>query len=86
VISVLGNNRGRVPATGFSFCRESARLGGAIALAISHSGQTFPTIHAVRLLQATMPGRVFVMVGAMQPEHSLPNGHTQAQCCVLQLA
>ena len=62
VIGVLGINRGRVPATGFPFCRSSARMDAAIALAISHSGQTFPTIHAVRLLHAMMPGRVFAMV------------------------
>ena len=62
VIGVLGGNRGRVPATGFPFCRSSAKLAAAIALAISHSGQTIPTIHAVRLLNAMMPGRVFAMV------------------------
>ncbi|EFN56099.1 expressed protein [Chlorella variabilis] len=61
VIGVLGGNRGRVPATGFPFCRSSAKLAAAIALAISHSGQTIPTIHAVRLLNAMMPGRVFAM-------------------------
>lgn len=59
---MLGSNRGRVPATGFPFCRDSGRLDHALALAVSHLGQTFPTIHAVRLLEGLLPGRVWVMV------------------------
>jgi hypothetical protein len=68
VVGVLGSNRGHVPATGFPFCRTSARLDGAVALVVSHSGQTFPTIQATRLLHAMMPGRVFVMVSRLHPQ------------------
>jgi len=38
---------------------------------ISHSGQTFPTIQAARVLSAHLPGRVFVMTGSIDTKMSL---------------
>jgi hypothetical protein len=65
VIGVLGNARGAVSATGFSFCRLTAKLGQAVCLAMSHSGQTFGTLHATAILERACPGRVFVVTGAV---------------------
>jgi len=38
---------------------------------ISHSGQTFPTIQAARVLSSHLPGRVFVMTGSIDTKMSL---------------
>ena len=65
VIGVLGNARGAVSATGFSFCRLTAKLGQAVCLAMSHSGQTFGTLHATAILERACPGRVFVVTGCV---------------------
>ena len=65
VIGVLGNARGAVSATGFSFCRLTAKLGQAVCLAMSHSGQTFGTLHATAILERACPGRVFVVTGVV---------------------
>ena len=41
--------------------RRTAMLGEhTLALCVSQSGQTFPTLHATRLLQQQLPGRVFI--------------------------
>jgi len=63
VIGVLGNARGSISFSGFAFCRMTAKLGGTLCLALSHSGQTFPSLHATAILQRACPGRVFVVTG-----------------------
>ena len=40
--------------------RESLRQHHTVALCLSQSGQTFPTLHTARLLQQHLPGRVFI--------------------------
>ena len=64
VIGVLGNARGAVASTGFSFCRMTTRLDRTIVVALSHSGQTFPSLHATAILEKQCPGRVFVVTGS----------------------
>lgn len=56
VIGVLGNARGKISTAGFSFCRLTSSLRSTIVIAISQSGQTFPTLHATRILQKECPG------------------------------
>eukprot|EP00798_Chlamydomonas_sp_ICE-L_P027316 gene27315-4622_t len=67
IISVLGNSRGKIPVPGSAFCRLTSRISpNTICLSVSQSGQTFPTIHATRILNALMPGRVYVMTGQVE--------------------
>eukprot|EP00798_Chlamydomonas_sp_ICE-L_P015346 gene15346-21432_t len=81
IISVLGNSRGKIPVPGSAFCRLTSRIGpNTICLSVSQSGQTFPTIHATRILNALMPGRVYVMTG--QVDIRMP---PSAATCPLQM-
>ncbi|KAL0031273.1 hypothetical protein WJX77_012514 [Trebouxia sp. C0004] len=56
---------------------SSGRLGISLdkqrtsVVCISHSGQTFPTIQAARVLSSHLPGRVFVMTGSIDTKMSL---------------
>eukprot|EP00798_Chlamydomonas_sp_ICE-L_P027283 gene27283-4588_t len=75
IISVLGNSRGKIPVPGSAFCRLTSRIGpNTICLSVSQSGQTFPTIHATRILNALMPGRVYVMTGQVDTKMALVIG------------
>ncbi|KAG2426569.1 hypothetical protein HXX76_012887 [Chlamydomonas incerta] len=77
VISVLGNARGRIPPTGSTFCRSSANMIAdhhTLCIAVSQSGQTFPTIHACRILNQLLPGRVYAMCGSVDTKMALALG------------
>ncbi|CAI7777856.1 unnamed protein product [Closterium sp. NIES-54] len=67
VIGVMGNARGAISTAGFALSRLGAALPSrqAIVLALSQSGQTFPTLHATRILAKHCPGRVFVCTGML---------------------
>ncbi|CAI6004281.1 unnamed protein product, partial [Closterium sp. NIES-64] len=67
VIGVMGNARGAISTAGFALSRLGAALPArqAIVLALSQSGQTFPTLHATRILAKHCPGRVFVCTGML---------------------
>ncbi|KXZ56995.1 hypothetical protein GPECTOR_1g9 [Gonium pectorale] len=81
VISVLGNARGRIPPTGSTFCRSSASFLAdqhTLCLAVSQSGQTFPTIHAARILNQLLPGRVFTLCGSVDTKMALALGQRVA--------
>ena len=77
VIGVIGNSRGTVAPTGFDFTLGQGTLdpNHTMALCISHSGQTFPTMHATKILQAALPGRVFVLSGSYDTQMGLVVGH-----------
>jgi hypothetical protein len=77
VIGVIGNARGTVAPTGFDFTLGEGSLDPrhTMALCISHSGQTFPTMHATKILQAALPGRVFVLSGSYDTQMGLAVGH-----------
>ena len=78
VIGVLGNARGSISFAGFTFCRLTAKLGGTICLSLSHSGQTFPSLHATAILQRACPGRVFVVTGFDDSKMGEAVGHSAA--------
>ncbi|GJP47206.1 hypothetical protein CLOM_g6423, partial [Closterium sp. NIES-68] len=67
VIGVMGNARGAISTAGFALSRLGAALPArhAIVIALSQSGQTFPTLHATRILSKHCPGRVFVCTGML---------------------
>jgi hypothetical protein len=65
VIGVLSNDRGSAPMTGFSFCSLTMSLKRTMVVAISHSGQTFPTLHATHSLRRICGNRVFVLTGSV---------------------
>ncbi|GAQ85582.1 putative type II Glutamine amidotransferase [Klebsormidium nitens] len=70
VIQILGSNKGRISAAGFAFGSLAQYLDTAVVLCISQSGQTFPTLHATRILLKQCPGRVFVCVGMIDSKMS----------------
>ncbi|GLI64923.1 hypothetical protein VaNZ11_008318 [Volvox africanus] len=81
IISVLGNARGRIPPTGSTFCRSSASFLAdhhTLCIAVSQSGQTFPTIHASRILNQLLPGRVFALCGSVDTKMALALGQRVA--------
>lgn len=47
-----------------------------VALCLSHSGQTFPTLQAARILSQSLPGRVFAMSGSIDTCMSLVVGQS----------
>ena len=66
VIGVLSNARGAAAMSGFSFSAVTNNItNGTIVLSVSHSGQTFPTLHATHALRKLCGDRVFVMSGAI---------------------
>ena len=79
VIGVLGNARGAISAAGFSFCRLTTKLDNTICIAVSHSGQTFPTMHATAILERACPGRVFVVAGAVDSKMAAAVGQSLAK-------
>eukprot|EP00271_Cylindrocystis_brebissonii_P006821 TRINITY_DN1964_c1_g1_i1.p1 TRINITY_DN1964_c1_g1~~TRINITY_DN1964_c1_g1_i1.p1 ORF type:complete len:2019 (+),score=294.17 TRINITY_DN1964_c1_g1_i1:315-6371(+) len=77
VIGVIGNARGAISTPGFSFCGiETALTSKTIVIALSQSGQTFPTLHATRILSKQCPGRVFVCVGMLDSKMSAAVGQS----------
>ncbi|XRA96236.1 glutamine amidotransferase [Pycnococcus provasolii] len=66
VIGVLSNSKGSFAMTGFSFCSVNIDLKRTIVVALSHSGQTFPTMHATHALAGLLPpDRLFVVAGSV---------------------
>jgi len=65
VIGVLSNDRGSAPMTGFSFSSLTMSLKRTVVVAISHSGQTFPTLQATHALRRIVGNRVFVLTGSV---------------------
>jgi len=65
IVGVLSNNRGKNAMAGFSFCSVTSSLERTIVISISHSGQTFPTLHATHALRNLCGNRVFVVTGSI---------------------
>ena len=84
LIGVLGNARGAISSPGFTYSRATMKLAPSksVCLAISHSGQTFPTLHATSILQRACPGRVFVASGSFDTKMAAAVG----QSCAFALA
>jgi hypothetical protein len=70
---VLSNTRGAAPTAGFAkFALSSLTpsLQRVIVIAVSHSGQTFPALHATHLLRRVCGD--FVLTGAIDVSSSQP--------------
>jgi len=67
---VLSQSGGASAMTGFTFSSGTASLERTVVLAISHSGQTFPTLHATHALRNLCGDRVFVMTGSIDSKLS----------------
>jgi hypothetical protein len=72
-------------ATGFPLARSALRLRNALVLVVSQSGQTFPGLHATRLMRHIVGDRVFVLTGEYDTKMGLVVGQDMAQserfCC-----
>ena len=65
IVGVLSNARGAAPMAGFAFSSLTLSLKHAIVIAISHSGQTFPTLHATHALRKVCGDRLFILAGSI---------------------
>jgi len=65
IVGVFSNFQGADAMTGFSFCSTTMSLKNTIVIAISHSGQTFPTLHATHTLRQICGDRIFVVTGCI---------------------
>jgi len=74
IIGVLSNTRGEAPMSGFAFCSTTMSLKDTIVVSISHSGQTFPTLHATHALRKVCGDRVFVLTGSVDSKMSAAVG------------
>mmetsp|Transcript_84638 Transcript_84638/g.137201 ORF Transcript_84638/g.137201 Transcript_84638/m.137201 type:complete len:1524 (+) Transcript_84638:3-4574(+) len=74
VIGVLSNTRGSAPMSGFAFSSRTMSLKKTIILSLSHSGQTFPTLHATHTLRKLCGDRVFVVTGSVDSKMSAAVG------------
>ncbi|EKX36351.1 hypothetical protein GUITHDRAFT_155261 [Guillardia theta CCMP2712] len=74
IIGVLSNTRGEAPMSGFAFCSTTMSLKETIVVSISHSGQTFPTLHATHALRKVCGDRVFVLTGSVDSKMSAAVG------------
>ena len=74
IVGVLSNTRGAAPMAGFAFSSLTVSLKRAIVVAISHSGQTFPTLHATHALRRVCGDRLFVLTGAIDSKMSAAVG------------
>ena len=74
IVGVLSNTRGTAPMAGFAFSSLTLSLKRAIVVAISHSGQTFPTLHATHALRRVCGDRLFVLTGAIDSKMSAAVG------------
>jgi hypothetical protein len=66
-------------ATGFPLARSALRLRNALVLVVSQSGQTFPGLHATRLLRHVVGDRVFVLTGEYDTKMGLVVGQDMAR-------
>jgi len=71
---VLSNTRGSAPMSGFAFSSRTMSLKKTIILSLSHSGQTFPTLHATHTLRKLCGDRVFVVTGSVDSKMSAAVG------------
>jgi hypothetical protein len=74
IVGVLSNTRGAAPMAGFAFSSLTLSLKHAIVVSISHSGQTFPTLHATHALRKVCGDRLFVLTGAIDSKMSAAVG------------
>jgi hypothetical protein len=63
IVHMLGTPSAQTSVPGFPLCRSALRLRDAVVLVVSQSGQTFPVLHAARLLRHALGDRVFVLTG-----------------------
>lgn len=78
---VLSNSRGSAPMSGFAFSSRTMSLKNTLVIALSHSGQTFPTLHATHALRKLCGDRVFVLTGSIDSKMSAAVG--QLRCILL---
>ena len=71
---VLSNTRGSAPMSGFAFSSRTMSLKKTIIISLSHSGQTFPTLHATHTLRKLCGDRVFVVTGSVDSKMSAAVG------------
>jgi hypothetical protein len=74
IVGVLSNTRGAAPMAGFAFSSLTLSLQRAIVITVSHSGQTFPTLHATHALRRVCGDRLFVLTGAIDSKMSAAVG------------
>ena len=60
----MSNTRWSVPMSGFAFLSRTMSLENPIIISLSHSGQTFPTLHATHTFRKLCGDRVFVVTGS----------------------
>jgi len=60
--------------SGFAFSSRTMSLKKTIILSLSHSGQTFPTLHATHTLRKLCGDRVFVVTGSVDSKMSAAVG------------
>jgi len=63
VVHLLGTDSGETSVSGFPLSRSALRLRDAVVLVVSQSGQTFPVLHAARLLRHALGDRVWGITG-----------------------
>lgn len=61
---MFGTKQPETTITGFRLTNTSWDIRNAAVLVVSQSGQTFPVLHATRLLKHRLGERVFVVTGA----------------------
>ena len=60
--------------SGFAFSSRTMSLKKSLVIALSHSGQTFPTLHATHALRKLCGDRVFVLTGSIDSKMSAAVG------------
>jgi fructoselysine-6-P-deglycase FrlB-like protein len=60
--------------SGFAFSSRTMSLKKSLIIALSHSGQTFPTLHATHALRKLCGDRVFVLTGSIDSKMSAAVG------------
>jgi hypothetical protein len=81
ITQMLGCDADIAP-TGFAMNSSAlpARLRNSMVLVVSQSGQTFPGLHATRLLRHMVGERVFVLTGEYDTKMGLVVGQDMARC------
>jgi len=74
ICGVFSNHQGADAMTGFSFSSTTMALRNAVVIAISHSGQTFPTMHATHTLRKICGDKIFVVAGSIDSKMSAAVG------------
>jgi len=79
ICGVFSNHQGADAMTGFSFSSTTMGLRNAVVIAISHSGQTFPTMHATHTLRKICGDKIFVVAGSIDSKMSAAVGQMAHQ-------